>query len=184
MSAPLAAMRQAGTGDGPGDGVGDQSADWSSDLPAGAQLHASAVAVDGRGCLITGKAGAGKSTLAIEMVALGADLVADDRVDLRRAGQALILSAPGQIAGLIEARGAGILRLPSRGEAPLALVVDLDEAETERLPDGRRRELLGLSCPLVRGRGRAGLAAIAVVLLRAGGACDPAAVGPGERRRA
>lgn len=130
------------------------------------RLHASAVAVDGRGCLITGSAGAGKSTLAVEMIALGADLVADDRVDLCRAGGALLVSAPGPIAGLLELRGAGILRLPARPEAPLDLIVDLDTAETERLPPPRRREILGLSCHLLLGRARAGLAAVAVVLLR------------------
>jgi HPr kinase/phosphorylase len=149
------------------------------DVAVATRLHASAVAVDGRGCLITGRSGSGKSTLAIEMVALGAELVADDRVDVRRAGQALTLSAPAAITGLLEARGAGILRLPARPEAPLALIVELDEAERERLPDGRRRELLGVPCPLILGRGRAGLAALACVLLRAGGACDAAAVGPG-----
>jgi HPr kinase/phosphorylase len=100
-------------------------------------------------------------------------------VDVRRAGDALILSAPPAIAGLVEARGAGILRLPARADVPLALIVDLDEAERERLPDGRRRALLGVACPLILGRGRAGLAGLVTVLLRAGGACDAAAVGPG-----
>jgi HPr kinase/phosphorylase len=147
--------------------------------PDTAQLHASAVAVDGRGCLITGRAASGKSTLALEMVALGAELVADDRVDLRRRDGALAISSPLAIAGMIEARGVGILRLPARREAPLALVVDLDEAEPERLPAPRSRELLGLPCALLLGRGRAGLAALTVVLLRAGGACDAQALGPG-----
>jgi HPr kinase/phosphorylase len=149
------------------------------EMPTATQLHASAVAVYGRGCLITGKAGAGKSTLAIEMVALGAELVADDRVDIRRTGEALTLSAPAAIAGMIEARGIGILRLPARREAPLALVVDLDAAEPERLPARRGRELLGLTCALLLGRDRAGLAALTFVLLRAGGACDAQALGPG-----
>jgi HPr kinase/phosphorylase len=144
-----------------------------------AQLHASAVAVGGRGCLITGRAGSGKSTLALEMVALGAELVADDRVDIRRAGEALLMSAPPPITGMIEARGVGILRLPAKPETPLALVVDLDEAEPERLPGGRRRELLGLPCALVLGRGRAGLAAVLFVLLRAGCGCGLRSPGPG-----
>lgn len=139
----------------------------SGDRPA-TQLHATAVAVKGRGCLITGAAGTGKSTLALEMMALGAELVADDRVDLRREGDALVLSAPATIAGLIEARGAGILRVAACAEARLALIVDLDDAEAERLPEARRRELLGVPCRLLLGRARAGLAALAVVLLRAG----------------
>ena len=150
----------------------------TSGAPAAIQLHASAVAVDGRGCLITGTAASGKSTLALEMVALGAEFVADDRVDIRRVGDGLMLSAPASIAGMIEARGVGILRLPARPEAPLALVVDLDAAEPERLPE-RRRELLGLSCALVLGRGRAALAAAVFVLLRAGGRLDA----PGVRSR-
>jgi HPr kinase/phosphorylase len=133
---------------------------------AAVQLHATAVAVEGRACLITGAAGAGKSTLAFEMIALGAELIADDRVDVRRAVDGLILSAPPAIAGLIEARGAGILRLPARSEAPLALIIDLDERETQRLPEPRSREILGVPCRLVLGRARAGLAALAVVLLR------------------
>ncbi len=137
--------------------------------PHATQLHATAVAVDGRGCLITGASGSGKSTLALEMLALGAELVADDRVDIRKSAGALMLSAPAPIAGLIEARGVGILRLPARTEAPLALIVDLDAAEGERLPAARCRELLGTRCALVLGRGRVGLAALAFVLLRSGG---------------
>lgn len=132
------------------------------------QIHGSAVAVAGRGCLITGASGAGKSALAIEMIALGAELVADDRVDLRRAGDDLVMSAPPAIAGLIEARGVGILRLGGQAGAPLALIVDLDRAETERLPEARRRDVLGVPCRLLPGRARAGLAALVVVLLRAG----------------
>lgn len=137
------------------------------------QLHASAVAVAGRACLITGASGSGKSTLAIEMIALGAELIADDRVDVRRDGDGLVLSAPPAIAGLIEARGVGILRLTPRARAPLALIVDLDRAEPERLPEPRRLELLGVPCRLLPGRARAGLAALAVVLLSAGASFCP-----------
>ncbi|MEO1532556.1 MAG: serine kinase, partial [Pseudomonadota bacterium] len=43
-------------------------------------LHASAVALGERGLLILGPSGAGKTRLALELVALGAELVADDRV--------------------------------------------------------------------------------------------------------
>ena len=43
-------------------------------------LHATAVAVAGRGLLIRGASGSGKSGLALEMMARGAQLVSDDRV--------------------------------------------------------------------------------------------------------
>ena len=55
-------------------------------------LHASAVAIEGRAVLITGPSGSGKSGLALDIIALGARLVADDGVILRREGERLILS--------------------------------------------------------------------------------------------
>ena len=118
--------------------------------PAGANSHATAVALDpGCGVLILGPSGAGKSSLALRLMALGATLVADDRVDLRLGDGGLIASAPAALHGLIEARGAGILRATALEAARIALVVDLNERETERLPPMRHREILGVSLPLV-----------------------------------
>lgn len=118
--------------------------------PAGANIHATAVALDPvRGVLILGPSGAGKSSLALRLMALGATLVADDRVDLRLGDGGLIASAPAALHGLIEARGAGILRATALEAARIALVVDLNERETERLPPMRHREILGVSLPLV-----------------------------------
>jgi len=132
------------------------------------QHHATAVAAAGRACLITGESGSGKSTLAIRMIALGADLVADDRVEIRRADDRLLLSAPATVEGLIEARGAGILRLPARREAPLALIVDLDRIPAGRLPEPLTTEILGLSVPVLAGAGQAELASLVTVILRHG----------------
>src|SRR5690625_797927 len=132
------------------------------------QYHASAVAMGGRACLITGKSGAGKSTLAMAMIALGAELVADDRVEIRRADRQLLLSAPRTIEGLIEARGAGILRLPARAEAPLALIVDLDRAPEGRLPEPVTVDILGLPVPVLASAGQNELASLVTVILRHG----------------
>ena len=93
---------------------------------AGAQLHGSVVAAGGRAVLITGAAGAGKTTLALEMIALGAELVADDRVDTwpESAGPAgpgrLWLSAPAKISGL-----GGLPGFPYLGGRRCAAVVSL-----------------------------------------------------------
>ena len=57
----------------------------------GAVLHGSCVALAAppgvlpRGVLILGPSGAGKSTLALRLMALGATLVADDRVEVSAA---------------------------------------------------------------------------------------------------
>ena len=139
-----------------------------------AALHASAVAVGANALLIIGAAGSGKTTLALEMIALGAELVADDRVDVRREGDArrgaaepLWLSAPANIAGLVEVRGFGLVRLAERPRAALKLIADLDRAETERLPPRRRRVLSGIACPVILCKGRPGLAAALTCLLHA-----------------
>ena len=107
--------------------------------PTGAlRFHASSVAVEGRGLLIRGASGSGKSSLALDLVARGARLVSDDITQVTTGAEGLpILSSPGRMDGVIEARGVGLLRVPFAGQAPLTLVVDMDIAETDRLPPER-----------------------------------------------
>lgn len=112
-------------------------------------LHASCVAVEGRGLLILGPSGAGKSALALQLMAFGAELVSDDRTEVRREGDRLQAQSPAAIAGLIEARGLGILRAKALAVAPLALAVDLGQSDHERLPLHRQLTLLGLDLDLV-----------------------------------
>jgi HPr kinase/phosphorylase len=136
-------------------------------------MHGSAVAVGERALLITGAAGTGKSTLALEMIALGAELIADDRVGMQPDDQGadgtrqLWLSAPPAIAGLVEVRGFGLVRLTARPRAALKLIADLDQNEPERLPLRRERVLSGVACPVMLCRGKPGLAATLTCLLRA-----------------
>lgn len=129
-------------------------------------IHASAVAVDGRGLLITGASGSGKSSLALEMMALGADLVADDRVEVRRHPEGgLILSAPETIRGLIEARGLGLLRAPVVMARAMA-VIDLDQKETARLPKRREIVIAGEVLPLLAGVESRAIASMLVLYLK------------------
>lgn len=114
-------------------------------------LHATCVAHGGKGLLILGKSGAGKSSLALSMIALGADLVADDRTDIALIDGHLIASVPDPLHGLIEARGIGLLRLPFIANVALAAAVDLDQTETERLPPRRQIELMGQKLELIHG---------------------------------
>ena len=117
--------------------------------PPGQILHASCVAVDGRGLLILGPSGSGKSSLALHMLALGAALVADDRTEVTAEGGTLVARCPPPIRGLIEARGIGLLRAPVADRAPIAVVVDLAQAEDKRLPPRRRITILGCAVDLV-----------------------------------
>lgn len=113
--------------------------------------HASAVSIDGKGLLILGSSGSGKSALALELIALGAQLIADDRVLLTRQEDRLIAESPPALSGLIEARGVGLLHAQPAGPTPITVVVDLGQAETERLPQFRHIEILGVQLPLVLG---------------------------------
>ncbi len=111
-------------------------------------IHATAVALGPRAVLIRGASGAGKSALGLQLMAHGAELVADDRTELRAEGGRVIVRAPAAIAGLIEARGMGILRAVPRGQAAVALVVDLDRVAGDRMPQVRKTSLLGIDLPL------------------------------------
>ena len=115
-----------------------------------ALLHASCVAVDGVGVLIRGKPGAGKSDLALRLIDTGAALVADDSCETSVRGGSLYVTAPTTIAGKLEIRGYGIVKLPARAEATVGLVVDLKaEAEIERLPETATCDIDGVALPLL-----------------------------------
>jgi HPr kinase/phosphorylase len=112
-------------------------------------VHASCVAVDGRGLLILGTSGTGKSSLALRLLSLGAGLVSDDRTELVAEGGRLVARCPAPIRGLIEARGVGLLRAPTVDHAEIALVVDLDRQESQRLPPRHQITILGCEADLV-----------------------------------
>jgi len=116
------------------------------------QIHASCVALDGRGVVLRGPSEAGKSDLALRLIDDGAELVADDRVELTADGERLYAAAPPTLAGLLEARGIGILEFPYRAKAHVIIVVDLIGAgETvERLPERRTTTLEGVVLPAAR----------------------------------
>jgi len=142
--------------------------------PAAAEiLHASCVAFGGRAVLIAGPSGSGKSALALRLIALGAELVADDRVALSMRGDAVIAAAPPAIAGLIEARGVGVLRMEARASAEVALVAELGAADVERLPRLKSRRLLNGAAPLISIRPDGAGAAVVAALLKGAALIDP-----------
>ena len=118
------------------------------DLPPDEIVHASCVAIGGRGVLLGGRSGAGKSDLALRLIDRGAQLVSDDYTQLRRLGETLLAEAPATIAGRIEIRGVGLVELPSVSGVPVCLYVDLGSIP-ERLPDPATVRLAGIDIPLI-----------------------------------
>lgn len=127
-------------------------------------LHASCVAIDGRGVLIEGPSGAGKSDLALRLIDRGAILVSDDYTILHRQAKTLVAMAPATIEGKMEIRGLGILDFPTVPRAPVALVVSL-ATEVERYPlDTPTRRIIGFDVPVILIDPRPASAAIKVEL--------------------
>lgn len=131
-------------------------------------MHGTGVALDGRGCLILGPAGSGKSVLALALIAAGARLVSDDGTHVAPRDGALWLSAPGSIRGLIEARGIGLLNAPVAPPVPLVLVIDMARREPLRLPPRRSVRLCGIAAELILGAENPHLAPAVLVWLRHG----------------
>ena len=125
------------------------------------QIHATAIALDGRAALILGSPGAGKSDLALRCLLQGAwidgrhvlaSLIADDQVIVDRSGGGLVARGPEPIQGRMEVRGFGIVDMLSVPAAEIGLAVELADATAiERLPDPPpMRTVVGMAVPLLR----------------------------------
>ncbi|MGB0659485.1 MAG: HPr kinase/phosphorylase [Mangrovicoccus sp.] len=112
-------------------------------------IHATTIASYGIGVLILGPSGSGKSTLALQLMAYGAELVADDRTLLSLREDAVWASRPETLPQMIEARGVGLLPVACHGPVRLGLVVDMGKIEKDRLPPARRWEFRGQSVALL-----------------------------------
>ena len=113
-------------------------------------LHATGVAIEGRTVLLCGPSGSGKSDLALRLIDRGAMLVSDDYTLVKRIEGRLIATAPSTIAGQMEVRGIGIVTVPYREEAPVALLIDLTE-QVERMPmEMASRAVAGMQVPVAR----------------------------------
>lgn len=102
--------------------------------------------------LLRGPSGSGKSDLALRLIDGGARLVADDQVEVAVDEDRLVARAPATIAGLLEVRGVGILRVPSVAEAVIGLVIDLAATAeaVDRLPETPWCTLFGRRLPGLR----------------------------------
>ena len=125
----------------------------------GQPVHATCVAIAGRGVLIRGASGSGKTVLGLELIrraragGLDAGLVADDRTRLEADGGVLTASCPPPILGKVEIRGYGIVDASAikAGPVPLALVADLVPAgEAERFGLDLTTVLCGVTVAALR----------------------------------
>ena len=117
------------------------------------RINATTVAIQGHGVLLRGPPGSGKSDLALRLLREGGHLVADDYTEVEREGERLTAHAPATIAGLLEVRGIGILRVTPVSPAVLVACVDLvASGGVERMPDDQATPIgnTGRHLPLFR----------------------------------
>lgn len=112
-------------------------------------LHASCVAIQEAGVMLSGPSGAGKSDLALRLMDRGAILISDDYVELHNDDNRIVLNAPAKIAGKIEVRSLGIFDCKHVSNVPLKLQVIL-KSKTERFPlDSQIETIMNMTIPTI-----------------------------------
>jgi HPr kinase/phosphorylase len=115
------------------------------------QIHATCIAINGQGVILRGPSGSGKSDLALRLIDAGAELVADDRVDVKNREGQPFASAPETLKGLLEVRGVGLVEMPCQDKVGVVLVIDLvSRDEIERMPEPEWVQIEGVDMPVLR----------------------------------
>jgi len=115
--------------------------------------HGCLVCYRGAGLLITGESGTGKSCCCLDLLLEGAQLVADDMVEIHREGRILTGKSPEKIKNLIEIKGLGIREVSSLIGSYAVLDesrIDMAFELTEEGPPEGTLSLIGLDIPLAR----------------------------------
>ena len=133
----------------------------SEELAPTDNLYGVMMNIFGKGVMVTGKSGIGKSELALDLISRGHMLVADDRVDVARVHNDILCQAPRLLKKMLEIRGLGIVDVTKLFGANAYLnkcnldfiikLVKLDETvNKDRLnPVNETIEVLGLEVPML-----------------------------------
>ena len=123
---------------------------WSDPLPR--SVHGTSIAHETSALLLVGPSGTGKSSIALQLLAYGAELVSDDLTQLTFDNGDVLLSCPsGPSAPFgVEARGIGLLSAPRSEPAKLRAIVDLGRIETQRLPEPEHVEIAECQIPILK----------------------------------
>ncbi|MCR8613430.1 MAG: HPr(Ser) kinase/phosphatase [Mycoplasma sp.] len=125
-------------------------------------VHASLVKISGRGVLILGPSGIGKSEAILELLNMGHVFIADDAVYVWKVGRKIFGKSSPKIKGLLEARGLGIIDIPyifghkSFGDATtinlvVELVIDKKDQNFDRLGNhDLKYDILNMKLPRIR----------------------------------
>jgi serine kinase of HPr protein (carbohydrate metabolism regulator) len=94
-------------------------------------MHATGIIWKHVGILLVGEAASGKSSLAAEMITRGAILVGDDQLLLSEEDGKIFADAPPALAGVLELRDVGLIRMPYTARAQMHVVVECGDHAVE-----------------------------------------------------
>lgn len=122
-------------------------------------VHGVMMNIYGKGVMLTGESGIGKSELALDLIDRGHIFVADDLVEVSRVADKLFGTAPEILKHFLEIRGLGIVDVNKMfggncylDRCKLDMVIHLTNmtGEVDRLNmEDKTIEYLGIKCPLV-----------------------------------
>ena len=126
-------------------------------------VHGVLMDILGLGVLVTGESGIGKSECALDLVVRGHRLVADDTVEIRRRGEAVVIGTCPELTRFhMEVRGLGVINIrdlfgvaATRISKRVELVVQLERWDPARKYDrlgldDSVYDLIGIKVPLIR----------------------------------
>ena len=112
--------------------------------------NVTAVAIGGRGILIEGPPGSGKTSLALMLIDRGATLIGDDGIELR--SDACLTAYPAdKTRGLIEVRNVGIVAAECTG-APVCLLLSLSKTAPRFIDQPAMWDVAGHAVPAIEFR--------------------------------
>lgn len=111
--------------------------------------HGVMVSINGQGILITGEPGIGKSSLALELITQGHQLVADDIIDISSHNKQLVGHCPAMLKGLLNSRELGTINIEQLfginatiASAPLRYVVELNTRPQPSQLEGTQQSVM------------------------------------------
>ena len=117
-------------------------------------IHGTLISVDGKGVLLKGESGSGKSDLALRFIKNEkAKLVADDRIDIDISDNRVIGKAPLILKGKLEVRNIGIIEdVETINQVDVFLCVELVKNREclDRLPQDEFEIILNKKIPKIK----------------------------------